>query len=326
MYQNALIAEAPSIDLSTSSTTTFRAHSTGHLPRWNAYKSTSTGINLNVDYPKWMYSPPVFKRRKVKPQRNFIEENKRLAANPYAILDYPPSPREPDACDTSTAAMAESAYENFMRLMRNRTTAFTKKIPCKWTQYTPTVPAEIDPYSIPQDAEERKLLEFAHKVPGECWVSKNGECDLNAPDAPDIDADTDAGDADATDDTQQPKTFMSELLDDAAFTTDVFHAKDRVDSRMNPTAAPENLAQSPFGQPIAVQPSYRYEKGNRGEELVLVWPERTACDSNDSKFLYSEEELAKITTSKYSSFLLRKQEDLYRAPYLIPYTFRSSRI
>lgn len=334
MYQNALIADAPSIALSSQSGSTVRAHSVGYLPRYTTFNSGSNGICLNAVYPKWMYNPPVIIRKKHKAVRNFIEENKWLAAHPDLIHEVPPSTH------AATEAMdaAKTAYANFMSTMRNREQGSPTKVKHRWHMRDQPA-SEKNQYVIQYDTAERQLLAFADRIAKQSsddasslQKAREGGADGNT----DADAKVDVGtevEAEAAQDDNEnvelcnPKTFVDELLEDSDFLNEMSHAKDKVDGKLNPVDAKPNLAESPFGRPITVEPTFRYERGAGGEVLVLIHPENLQQPREESKFLYSEDELAKIAaTSMYGNYMLRKREDMYNAPYLIPYTFRSSRI
>ncbi|ESU35536.1 Hypothetical protein DHA2_153530 [Giardia duodenalis] len=329
MYQNALIADAPSIALSSQNSSTIRAHSIGCLPRYTSFNSGSNGICLNAVYPKWMYNSPVIKRKKQKIARDFIKENKWLAAHPDLIHEVPPSTYA--AAEAMDAA--EAAYANFISTMRNREQGSPVKVRHRWSTRDCTPPRD-DQCAIQLDAAERQLLAFADRVSKQNVANvdeprKGTEVEVEMK----VDSDNDSrinacADADQDDaEPRDPKTFVDELLEDSDFIDEMTHAKDKVDDKMNPAAAKPNLAESPFDRPITVEPTFRYERGPGGETLVLVHPENFQQPCAESKFLYSEEELAKIAaTSIYGNYMLRKREDMYSAPYLIPYTFRSSRI
>lgn len=342
MYQNALIADAPSLALSSSNNSSVRAHSVGYLPRYTSFNRGSNGICLNAVYPKWMYSPPTIKRKKQKIERNFIKENKWLATHPDLIHEVPPSTHT--AADALDAAKA--AYANFMATMRSREHGSPTKIRCRWNVHDRyRLALGDDQYGIKYDTAERQLLAFADRVARQNpdtindsqKDTKEGETEHQdgAENGDNMDANMNIEDGDGNIiveqdghvDPRNEKTFVDELLEDPDFLNEMAHAKDKVDDRLSPTTAKPNLAESPFGRPVTTEPTFRYERGAGGEVLVLVHPENFQRTCNDSKFLYSEEELAKIAaTSTYGSYMLRKQEDMYNAPYLIPYTFRSSRI
>lgn len=345
MYQNALIADAPSIALSSANNSSIRAHSVGYLPRYTSFNSSSNGICLNAVYPKWMYSPPTIKRRKHKIERDFIKENKWLATHPDLIHDIPPSTNI--AADTLDAA--KTAYANIMSTMRSREQGSPTRIRYRWNMREKQYPAPGgDQYTMEYDAAERQLLAFADRI---AKKSSSIICDSQK--------DREEGESEYQEDTEgieencngdeklenydmhndkpvyqdentepcNQNTFVDELLEDSDFLNEISRAKDKLDNKLNPTPAKPNLAESPFGRPVTIEPTFRYERGTTGEILVLVRPENTQHTCNESKFLYTEEELEKIAaTSTYRNYMLRKQADLYNAPYLIPYTFRSSRI
>ncbi|EFO61410.1 Hypothetical protein GLP15_4490 [Giardia lamblia P15] len=336
MYQNALIADAPSIALSSQNSSTIRAHSIGCLPRYTSFNSGSNGICLNAVYPKWMYSPPVIKRKKEKIVRNFIKENKWLAAHPDFIHEVPPSTH------TVVEAMdaAKAAYANFISTMRNREQGSPIKMRHRWSTRDHTL-LRNDQCAMQLDAAERQLLAFADRVnkqnldnvdePRKDIEENDASCKNEVKVEVGGDGDTHVNTcADANQDSADShdlKTFVDELLEDSDFINEMIHAKDKVDDKISPAIAKPNLAESPFGRPITIEPTFRYERGPGGETLVLVHPENFQQSCTESKFLYSEEELAKIAaTSMYGNYMLRKREDMYNAPYLIPYTFRSSRI
>ncbi|TNJ29772.1 hypothetical protein GMRT_11468 [Giardia muris] len=307
MYQNAIIADAPSGG-STRAPTAIVSYSAMRAP-------SPVPTLLNGDLPRWMVEPPRFRRRIPKKVRNFILENKLKAGRPDFGLGQ-------------GTATAEEIYGRIASTMQRRllgATETTGRCPCDGATYN----------------DEQDVLAFADALLREDSLtqqtgrpnigqvvdpSTHDQIEPLSDPGPEIEqlAQPNDQDLDELVAGQPPATFADELLRDEAFLQDLEDAKSRVDMRLSEwlTVKP-SAGESPFGQPVMAKPTYQYTRDNDDAPIVLVGD----YDGPQREFLYTEAELAKIRgTSQYADFLRRKRDDYIRAPFLLPYTYRSSHI
>lgn len=307
MYQNAIIADAPSGG-STRAPTAIVPYSALRAP-------SPVPTLLNGDLPRWMVEPPRFRRRVPKKVRNFILENKLKAGRPDFGLGQ-------------TTATAEEIYGRIASTMQRRIVG-TKEATCRCSCGGVTYNDEQDILAfadalLREDSPTQRPSRLDTGQLDHLPVQEQAE-PLSDP-GPEIEQlmEPEDKDADELETVQPPTSFADELLQDEAFLQDLGDAKNRVDMRLDEwlTVKP-SAGESPFGQPVMTRPTYQYTRGAEDAPVLLLGE----CDEPRREFLYTEAELAKIRgTSQYADYLRRKHDDYIRAPFLLPYTYRSSHI